>query len=189
MPTADDLRAFERRLESIWLAGLIHSPVHFCGGNEDQLVAIFQEIPRTGFVCSTWRSHFHALLHEVPADLILDAIMTGHSMNLNFPEYRFFSSAIVGGTLSIACGIASTGRPVWCFVGDMTASIGAFHDAQQYAEGHDLPVTFIIEDNGLATNTPTRETWEAKPNRRCRTLRYQYSRTYPHVGLAEKVVF
>jgi pyruvate dehydrogenase E1 component alpha subunit len=189
--TADDLRAFEREVADAFEAKKIPGPVHLSDGNEDQLIEIFREIPRSAFVFSTWRSHFHALLHGIPRDLVMAEILAGRSMQLHFPDYRFFTSAIVGGILPIACGVAATGQPVWCFVGDMTASIGAFHDAEQYAFGHDLPITFVVEDNALSTNTPTNRTWgTGKWPTRGVTLRYRYTRAlYPHVGTGKFIEF
>ena len=189
--TAAELIAFEREVADAFEAKQIRAPVHLAGGNEDQLIGIFREIQREDWVFSTWRSHYHALLHGVPRDLVMKEILAGRSMMLHFPEYRFFTSAIVGGILPIACGVAAAGAKVWCFVGDMTASIGAYHDAEKYAEGHDLPIHFVIEDNGLSTNTPTDRAWLSGGifNVRMDYRRYHYQRTYPHVGSGVYVPF
>jgi len=199
MLTAQDLIDFETEVAGHFAAAAIRSPVHFSGGNEAQLIEIFGQIDDNDWVLSTWRNHYHALLHGIPRERVLADILAGKSMNLNYPEYKFLTSAIVGGTLPIACGLAASGQRVWCFVGDMCASTGAFHDAVQYAKGHLFPVTFVVEDNGLATNTPTQATWEGascksvtcseKAGIGSAILSYRYSRTYPHVGLSKRVVF
>ena len=184
---AADLQEFEREVADAFEAKKIHAPIHLSDGNEDALIEIFKHVRPSDWVFSTWRSHYHALLHGVPRNLVIKEILAGRSMMLHFPEYHFFTSAIVGGILPIACGVAATGAHVWCFVGDMAASIGAFHDAERYAIGHDLPIQFIVEDNGLATNTPTRETWGY--GQTSKTIRYTYRRTYPHVGSGVYVAF
>jgi pyruvate dehydrogenase E1 component alpha subunit len=198
MLTAADLIAFETEVAGHFAAAEIRSPVHFSGGNEAQLLDIFTHIKPTDYVLSNWRNHYHALLHGIPRERVLSDILAGKSMTLNYPEYKFLTSAIVGGTLPIACGLAAGGERVWCFVGDMCASTGAFHDAVQYVTGHKLPVTFIIEDNGLATNTPTQGTWgdASCKSATCSKVvcgnaiwSYQYSRKYPHVGLSQRVQF
>mgnify|MGYP001579724088 FL=1 len=179
--TAAELIAFEREVADRFERGEIHAPIHLSGGNEAQLIEIFKDVPREAWVLSTWRSHYHALLHGVPPEKVMAEIMAGRSMNLNFPEHRFLTSAIVGGILPIACGLAYAGEQVWCFVGDMTASIGAYWDALKLAHG----VNFVVEDNGLSTNTPTKECWHFL----AKECRYQYKRTFPHVGSGVYVAF
>jgi TPP-dependent pyruvate/acetoin dehydrogenase alpha subunit len=189
--TAADLIAFEREVADAFEAGKIRAPVHLAGGNEDQLIEIFREIKREDWVFSTWRSHYHALLHGVPRELVMGEILAGRSMMLHFPEYRFFTSAIVGGILPIACGVAAAGGKVWAFIGDMCSSSGAFGDAERFALGHRLNVNFVIEDNGLSTNTPTLEAWipQSGGAGRSTTRRYRYMRRYPHVGSGVFVPF
>lgn len=189
MLTAEELIHFTTELTEDFAAARIHAPVHFCGGNETQLIDIFKTIPRDAYVFSTWRSHYHALLHGVPKALVRQSVLNGQSINLNFPQYRFFTSGIVGGILPIACGVAMTGQETWCFVGDMTASIGIYHDTVKYASGHNLPLRIVIEDNGVSTNTPTQATWGVEGGPRCIVTRYYYQRMYPHVGLSQFVQF
>jgi TPP-dependent pyruvate/acetoin dehydrogenase alpha subunit len=180
---AAELIAFEREVAERFDAGEISGPCHL--NSETQaapLIEIFRDIKRTDYVLSTWRGHWHALLHGVPRDKVMAEILAGRSMMLHFPEYRFMSSAIVGGMLPIACGLAAGGERVWCFVGDMAASIGTFSDALLYTVGHRLNLTFIIEDNGLATNTPTDATWGISRNYPDKEFvkRYSYQRTVNH---------
>jgi len=189
--TSADLKAFEREVADAFERGEIRGPIHLSDGNEDQLIKIFKDIPLSAWVFSTWRSHYHALLHGVPRERVMADILAGKSMFLHYPEHRFFTSAIVGGILPIACGVAAAGAEVWCFVGDMTFTIGAFHDAVHWALGYDLPIQFVVEDNGLSTNTPTNEAWgdtdAIRPNK---WRRYKYTRgAYPHVGSGKYVAF
>lgn len=188
--TKQELIDFEAEVAMRFEGGEIRAPIHLSDGNEDQLIEIFREIKEDSWVFSNWRSHYHALLKGIPRDLVMAEILAGRSMSLHFPSYRFFTSSIVGGILPIACGVAAAGAEVWCFVGDMTASIGAFWDALQYAEGHRLPVKFIIEDNGLSTNTPTNEAWGDGVGGVQIARRYHYTRRlYPHVGSGKYIAF
>ena len=185
---AADLIAFEADIAREFDAGNIHAPIHLSGGNEQQLIAIFREVKPTDYVCSTWRSHYHALLKGIPPAEVKRQIMAGRSMFISSVEHRFISSAIMGGMLPIACGLAYADERVWCFVGDMCASTGAFQDAMTYAIGHNLPVHFVIEDNGLSTNTPTKATW-GDCNQWDIVKHYEYERTYPHTGIGRYVQF
>jgi len=190
MISKEELIAFEADIAHRFEAGEVKGPIHLSGGNEDQLIRIFQEVRPHDWIFSTYRSHYHALLHGVPPDLVRERILAGHSMNLKWPEYRFFTSAIVGGCLPIAVGVAVAirrlraiyGEIVWCFVGDMCATTGAFHDAVQYADGWNLPIQFVVENNGHSVCTPTAETWDM-----CidfswskRITHYLYTSPYPH---------
>ena len=177
--TPADLIAFEADIAREFDAGNIHAPVHLSGGNEQQLIDIFRDVQPTDWCLSTWRSHYHALLKGIPPAEVKRQIMAGRSMFISSVEHRFMSSAIMGGMLPIACGLAYAGERVWCFVGDMCASTGAFHDAMTYAIGHNLQVRFVIEDNGLSTNTPTKATWGTGNNWDI-VKHYEYKRTYPH---------
>ena len=188
----DDLIAFEADIAACFERGEIKGPIHLSGGNEDQLIEIFKNIKRTDYVFSTWRSHYHCLLHGVPPEKLKSHLLNGPSMNVNFPEHRFLTSAIVGGILPIACGVAAGIKrrgekdKVWCFIGDMAATTGACHEATIYASRHALPIKFVVEDNGLSTNTPTQETWGNELGWR-NSMWYCYTRTVPHVGTGKWV--
>ncbi len=163
--TKEKLIAFEKDIEEHFLNGEIRAPVHFSAGNEDQLIRIFQKVRNSDWVFSTHRNHYHALLHGIPADWLKEQIMLGRSMHINSREHKFMTSSIVGGCAPIALGVAaelkergSTDR-VWCFLGEMAASVGAFKDCLAYARNFRLPICYVIECNGLSTNSPTYEIW------------------------------
>lgn len=189
----DDLIAFEADIAACFERGEIKGPVHLSGGNEDQLIEIFKEIKPTDWVFSTWRNHYHALLHGVPPEKLKAHLLKGPSMNVNFPEHRFLTSAIVGGILPIACGVAAglkragSSKKVWCFVGDMAATTGAYTEALRYCDSWELPVKFVVESNGYSTNTPVTSTWLFWP--RIPGRKYVYDRTYPHCGIGKWVTF
>jgi TPP-dependent pyruvate/acetoin dehydrogenase alpha subunit len=173
-----ELIEFEDEIKELFEQGQIKAPVHFSGGNERELIDIFKNIKPTDWVFSTHRSHYHALLKGIPRPLVKQEILNGHSITLNFKEYRFFSSAIVGGILPIATGVSMAGDTVWCFIGDMCAETGIFGECVKYATGHKLPIHFVVEDNGMSVDTPTEKVW-----------RYSYQRKYPHQGSGKYVIF
>ena len=179
---AADLIAFEADIAREFEAGNIHAPVHLSGGNEDQLIKIFRDVRPTDWVLSTWRSHYHALLKGIPPTEVKRQILAGRSMFISSPKHRFISSAIMGGMLPIACGLAYAGERVWCFVGDMARCTGAYQDALNYVHGHKLHITFVCEDNGLSTNTPTSAPWGQALEFKLKKeeKHYFYQRTYPH---------
>jgi TPP-dependent pyruvate/acetoin dehydrogenase alpha subunit len=194
--TRESLVAFRDRVAEAFKAKLIRSPVHFPGGNEEQVIQAFEEVRPGDWVLSNWRSMYHALLAGIPEEELFQMILDGRSMYIMDRARKFMASSIVGGMLPVAIGLGmgfkqqKTTQHVHCFVGDMTASIGLFHEAVQYAEGHDLPVRFIVENNGVSTNADTEQTWGKQVARFSRKVtHYRYRRTMPHVGLLERVSF
>lgn len=196
--TIDDLIAFEREIAEAFNAAQIRAPVHLAGGNERSLIHLFTEINRsTDWVCTTWRSHYHCLLKGVPRERLKADILAGRSITLNYPEHRILSSAIVAGHIPIALGLAmqiarAGGREtVWCFLGDMAATTGIFSEAARYAEGHDLRIRWIVEDNGKSVCTPTLSVWGkdwAAPAHSA-GVRYRYHLPWPHAGAGKRVEF
>ena len=184
--TAERLRAFEQRIQEAIEDGRVKGPCHLSGGNEDKLIRIFGGVQDGDWCFATYRSHYHALLHGVPEQYVLKEILAGRSMSLHSPLHRFYTSAIVGGCLPIAVGVAAAlkryGKTerVWCFMGDMAASAGTFHDCEKYASRHDLPIWFVVEDNGMSTYTPTEEAWGHGGS--TVAMRYTYTQTVPHIG-------
>ena len=198
--TAAELRGFEAEVAQAFAAKRIRGPIHLSGGNEETLIDIFGQVHRDDWVFATYRNHYHALLHGVPRERVMEEILAGRSMGLSFPEQRFMSSAIVGGCLPIAVGVAAALKRersesrVWCFVGDMAATLGAFHEALQYAHGHDLPIRFVVEDNGVSCNSPTDDCWGGHIHHPACCLgeqvtNYRYEREWPHAGVKEWVRF
>jgi pyruvate dehydrogenase E1 component alpha subunit len=188
--TVERLRAFEATVRDAIEGGRVRGPCHLSGGNEQQLIDIFRNVKHGDYVFGTYRAHYHALLHGLPEQYVMHEILAGRSMSLHSAEHRFFTSAIVGGCLPIALGVAAAIKRrggtehVWSFCGDMAASVGTFHDCINYSAGHDLPINFVVEDNGMSTYTPTRETWGNRDSfyLEDRKIHYYYMQTEPHIG-------
>lgn len=209
MVTINELVEFETEIGEEFNKGNIKAPVHLYSGNEDLMLKVFEKIDiKNDWVCCTWRNHYQGLLKGIPREILKESIMKGKSMVMNFPEYKFICSSIVGGIPSIATGIAlalrlrnQEGR-VWCWVGDMSAETGAFHEAYKYSLNHNLPITFIVEDNKKSVCTPTPVIWKrTRPYflnsdyeggilEQSNLIYYQYSNTkYPHAGAGLRVQF
>ncbi len=194
--TIETLKAFELGIAEAFNAGKITAPVHLEGGNEEQLIEIFQEIKPEDYVLGSWRSHLKCLLKGVPPEKVRAAILAGRSITLCFPAQRVLTSAIVGGVLPIAVGLAMGVKraggqeKIWVFVGDMTMRTGAFHEALNYALGHDLPIRFVIEDNLISVCTPTAEVWGQPGTVPQGFVRgYKYELPWPHSGAGKRVEF
>ena len=198
--TTEDLIAFETDIAEVFNTGKIHAPVHLYYGNEAQMIEIFRDVKPEDWVFCSWRSHYQCLLKGVPPEEVKAEILAGRSISLCFPKYRVVSSAIVTGVLPIAVGTAMSIKRrgenacVHCFVGDMTAETGAFHECLKYSTNHQLPIRFIVEDNAKSVCTDTRETWNQpvltyENNRHPLVAYYKYQSKYPHAGAGVRVQF
>ena len=79
---------------------------------------------------------------------------------------------------------------VWVFVGDMAFESGIFYEVHKYARNYDLPLYFVVEDNGVSTNTPTLDTWNGIQRELPEdVIYYKYESKYPHYGTGKWVVF
>jgi len=193
---SEELQSFETKMKEAFIGGKIRAPVHLADGNEDQLIDIFKNVKRTDWVFSAWRSHYHALLHGIDPDWVENQIMDGFSITLCNPEHKFYTSAIVGGIIPIALGAALSVKlkqsddHVWLFIGDMTYRTGGCYEAIKYAHGQGLPITFVIEDNDISVQTPTREVWgEHNQSPPPKVIQYEFRSSYPHVGAGQWVTF
>ena len=159
------------------------------------MIEVFKRVKETDWVFSTWRSHYHALLKGVSTDWIEKEILKGKSITLCNMDDKFYSSAIVGGTLSVALGVAmgikqnGSDEKVFVFVGDMSFESGIFYEVHKYARNFDLPIIFVVEDNGVSTYTPTDATWNIKREIPSDVIHYTYKSKFPHYGTGKWIAF
>jgi pyruvate dehydrogenase E1 component alpha subunit len=189
--TAEDLKNFEIEIGECFRQKLIRAPIHLYNGNETQIIKIFEKVEPQDWVFCSWRSHYQCLLKGVPKEQLKSDILKGRSISLCYPEYNIFSSAIVGGVIPIANGVAfdlkrkNSTVKVYCFVGDMTSETGCFHENYKYSLNYDLPISWIVEDNNKSVCTDTRKTWNKNilsSQGKTNIIYYNYESEYPHAG-------
>ena len=187
--TKEELIEFENRIGDLYMDNKLPFLFHLSGGNEDQLIEIFENISEGDWVISNHRSHYHALLHGIPPETVEDRILNGRSMFIYDKQRNFFCSAIIGGTPAIAAGIAwalkrkGSKSKVWCFIGDGTEDSGHTYEAIRYVDGFDLPCTFIIENNNRSVESTNEERWGKTADYKWdskNVIKYYYDITYPH---------
>ena len=198
--TVEDLIKFEDEIAELFNNGKIRAPIHLYYGNEDSIIKFFKQVRQQDWVFCSWRSHYQCLLKGVPPNMLKKEILAGRSISLCFPKERIYSSAIVGGNLSVAVGTAlgiqrqEEDSKVFCFMGEMTAETGIAHECIKYSQQHKLPIHFIVEDNGKSVCTDTKATWLMDPltyeNAGNQMITYyRYKTKYPHAGAGVRVQF
>ncbi len=202
--TAKDLVRFEDDMADLFRSAKIHAVVHLHSDESaaEHMLQLFQDIRPQDWVLGTWRNHWQALLKGVPEAEVRQAILDGKSISLCFPKYRVLSSAIVGGIIPMAVGLAKAAavrgsdERVHCWFGDMSAETGSAHESIKYSENFDLPIVFHVEDNNSSVSSDTRGCWGSKVLT-YETLQdhpkveysYYTMKKYPHAGLWERVKF
>ncbi len=147
-------------------------PVHFAHGQESVPAAINLLIKKTDYLFSHHRSHGYYLAKKCPVEKLfaeLHGKKTGAnggiagSQDISYEKNRFFSGAILAGSISIAVGTAislkikkSKNISISAF-GDAATEQGIFWESLNYSSLHKLPILFICENNNLSVLTPQNE--------------------------------
>ena len=197
--TKESLIATEKKLAELFHAGELPYLLHLSGGNENELIAIFEDIAPEDYVLGSHRSHYHYLLKGGQPQDLINKVVDGRSMFLFNRSLNFMTSSIVAGMAAVAVGLGMAIarnwdvrdgpqlrelRHVWCFLGDGGEDEGHFYEAVRFSFNRGLPVTFIIEDNGRSVDTTTKQRWgnDFHIDWPDNVIRYHYTPTYPHAG-------
>ncbi len=197
-----DLVEFEEDIKRRYENKEIHAATHMRGGYETELISLFnQHVKDNDYLLGYWAMHIPALLKGVPAAEVLQKILDGKSISLWFPKQRVYSSAIVGSLCGVATGLAWSikrrggSEKVVAMVGDMTAETGIFHESLKYSVNFDLPLLWVVEDNGLSVMTDTRKTWGShfpwflNSQYMSKIAYFKYTNTFPHSGVNKRISF
>lgn len=199
--TVDEIIKFESEIADLFQEGKIRAPIHLRSGCEQILIDIFKNIQEEDWIFNYWASHIHCLLKGVPAEELKQQIVEGKSISLCFPDQNIYCSGIVGSLAGVAVGTAwglkrqNKKGTVYLFTGDMGAECGIFHEAVKYALNFDLPIKFVVEDNGVSVMTDTQKTWGAEKPWFIDTIYaekiiyYKYQNSWPHSGLGKRIAF
>lgn len=164
------IRRCEEQLAKSHQRGLIHGACHTYVGQEAVAVGVSAHLRRDDVVFSTHRGHGHALAKGMPPRELIAELFgratgcsrgRGGSMHLFAPEIGMMgTSGIVGPCILQAAGagysfqLLKTDRVAVAYFGDGAVNNGAFHEGLNLAAIWKLPVLFVCENNGYATEVP-----------------------------------
>ena len=167
------IRLCEEQLARSHQKGLIHGACHTYVGQEAIASSVCAHLRQDDVVFSTHRGHGHALAKGVPPRQLFAELFgretgcargRGGSMHLFAPEVGLMgTSGIVGPCILQAAGagysfsLLKTERVAVAFFGDGAVNNGAFHEGLNLAGLWKLPVLFVCENNGFATEVPFTE--------------------------------
>ncbi|GAB3797389.1 pyruvate dehydrogenase (acetyl-transferring) E1 component subunit alpha [Humibacter antri] len=163
------IRRFEERAQRAYTEALIGGYCHLNLGEEAAIVGLLGELDAGDYLFTNYREHGYAIdrgidPRKVMAELYgrVDGVSKGWggSMHMFDVTHRLLGGyGIVGGQLPIATGAALAlqyqDRPeiVMCTMGDGTTATGAFHESVNLAGLWDLPIVYVIINNGLGMGT------------------------------------
>lgn len=165
------IRQFENQCDVLYKEKKITGVyMHLYSGHEATGVGAVAALRESDHVITAYRDHGVALARGVDPKPLMAEMMgkrtgvsggKGGSMHLASREHNFWGGyAIVGGHLPLAAGIALESRyngkddVVLSFVGDGATNNGYFHEAVNLSAVWDLPVVWLIENNGYGMGTP-----------------------------------
>lgn len=168
------VRAFELRAAEMYQRAKVGGYCHLNLGEEATVVGLMAALQPRDYLFATYRDHGYALARGLEPGPVMAELFGrstgvsggwGGSMHLFDQQKRFLGGyGIVGGQLPPATGAALAltyrGDPgpeqeaVMCLLGDGATNIGAFHESLNLASLWQLPIVYVVVNNGLGMGTP-----------------------------------
>ena len=163
------IRRFEQRALNEYTRGKMGGFMHLYIGQESVAVGACSLMGDDDHVITAYRCHGHALavgmnMNECMAELYGKATGCskgkGGSMHFFAPDKNYWGGhGIVGGQTPLGLGLAyglkykGLKGAAMCFLGDGAVNQGCFHESLNMAALFELPVIYIIENNGYSMGT------------------------------------
>lgn len=163
------IRTFETRVHAEAQGGRVPGSTHLYAGQEAVAVGVCMALTDADHIASTHRGHGHSIakgcdVAPMMAEILGKATGTCHgkggSMHIaDLSKGMLGANGIVGGGPPLACGAAlsaktlGTGAVSVAFSGDGAVNQGTTAESLNLAVVFQLPVIFVIEDNGWGEAT------------------------------------
>jgi len=163
------IREFEERVHTEFAGGAIPGFVHLYAGEEASAVGVCMNLEDKDYIASTHRGHGHCIAKGCDVEAMMKEIYgrrdgscggKGGSMHIaDLSKGMMGANGIVGGGPPLVCGAAlsaktlKTGGVAVAFVGDGGSNQGTTLESYNLANVWNLPVVFVVEDNGYAEST------------------------------------
>jgi TPP-dependent pyruvate/acetoin dehydrogenase alpha subunit len=162
------VRRFEETLLDLFSQGKLVGTTHTYIGQEANGVGVIDHLdPAVDTIFSNHRCHGHYLAFTDDAFGLLSEVMGkatgtcgGKGGSQHLCRGNFYSNGVLGSIVPVATGIAlaekkmGTGAVSTVFLGDGTLGEGVTYESLNIASLWQLPVLFVVENNGYAQSTP-----------------------------------
>lgn len=167
-------RRFENKASALYIQQKIRGFLHLYNGQEGVLAGSIFAMQENDRMITAYRNHVQPIGLGVDPKYVMAELMgkragcshgNGGSMHMFSKEHNFFGGhGIVGGQIPLGAGLAFADKYLesdsvtLCSMGDGAVRQGSFHETMNLAMLWDLPVVFIIENNGYAMGTSVQRT-------------------------------
>ncbi|MEE9405060.1 MAG: thiamine pyrophosphate-dependent enzyme [Algisphaera sp.] len=163
------IRRFEERTMQAYQQAKIGGFCHIYIGQEATAVGSIGASNGDDPIVTAYRDHGHALARGMSPNACMAEMYgrvtgcakgKGGSMHMfDKPHAMFGGHAIVGGQNPLGCGLGwaiqynSESKVALCYMGDGALNQGATHEAMNMASVYNLPLIFVLENNGYSMGT------------------------------------
>jgi pyruvate dehydrogenase E1 component alpha subunit len=163
------IRRFEQAALKQYTAGKMGGFLHLYNGQESVAVGTISLAGENDHIITAYRDHGHALavgmsMNECMAELYGKATGCskgkGGSMHFFAPDKNYWGGhGIVAGQTPLGAGLAyglkyqGLKGACLCYLGDGAINQGAYHESLNLVALFDLPVIYVIENNGYSMGT------------------------------------
>jgi len=167
--TMKTIREFEERLHVDFGRGEIPGFVHLYAGEEAAATGIIMHLDDQDRIASTHRGHGHCIAKGVDIGEMMGEIYgkttgacrgKGGSMHIaDLSKGMMGANGILGAGSPLACGAALAAKTLghkgigMSFTGDGASNQGTFLESLNLAAIWNLPMVFVVENNGYAEST------------------------------------
>lgn len=168
------IRLFELKAQEMYQRAKVGGYCHLNIGEEATVVGLMDALDERDYLYANYRVHGYAIARGLEPGRVMAELFGrtdglargwGGSMHLYDAATRFMGGyGIVGGQMPLATGaamaISHRGTPgpqseaVMCLLGEGTSATGAFHESLNLASLWNLPIVFVIINNGVGMSTP-----------------------------------
>lgn len=168
------IRAYETKVEEIFLAGELPGFTHLYIGEEACGVGVCENLNSDDYIESTHRGHGHCLAKGADVKKMMAELYgketgychgKGGSMHIaDFSIGMLGANGVVGAGYNLAMGavlaakLQGTEQIAVAFFGDGASNRGTFHESCNMASVWKLPILYVCEMNQWASTTPYRTT-------------------------------
>ncbi len=167
------IRSTEELILDLFSRGLLSGTTHTCLGQELCQMAVVRALSDPDdMVLSNHRNHGHFLTYSgFPLGLVAEimgreaGVCRGYGGSQHIAYRNFHSNGVQAGMTAIGSGLAldikrrSSQGVVAIMVGDGTLGEGLLYESMNLAAVWKAPALFVVEHNGIAQTTPTRDTY------------------------------